>query len=209
MYLADGSPYRTGWTLIEVLVALALMTILSTLGYKGISLFITTESSIREESQRLLMLNTTFSQIDMDWNLQLARLPPRTSPANTPASESPSTANHALQWEWTPLPGWIPTPTVLPKPPSPIASFLSQRYTIEYSASPQGGVDRLIACPLPETQPASAKKTTPCQYWHLLNHFPVSIEGNGNQSTLHQPHWMRWTIKTPQGTLERLWGMGT
>jgi prepilin-type N-terminal cleavage/methylation domain-containing protein len=218
------SPFSSfpGWTLLEVMVALALMTVLSVMGYKGISILLTTQSVLSEEAHLLSTLGATFSQVDADWSQQNASLlnvsdqvKKNQSSENTPISRASMVS--PASWEWTPLPGWIPSPSMLPKAPPPIEPLLRQTYRVEYRVHPNGGIDRLIECGVQASSSFNAAQTVekanknkanvPCQRWHMLNQLTSSIEAEGSQSTAETPHWMRWKVNTSKGIVERLWSI--
>lgn len=196
----------TGWTLIEVMVALVIIACISALGYRGISTLITTESHLREESERLLILDTTFAQVSADWNAQTASLPPPPPPLNK-ADAPPTLALDPSQWAFTPIQGWIPSPEILPRTPPPLEPYLTKRYIVSYQANTHGGVERSIGCTQPAPSLASTQPTlTVCQRWHLLGNLPILIDGAASTDP-SKPKQMHWNIQTAQGTIERLWSL--
>ncbi|MES2207997.1 MAG: hypothetical protein V4525_14520 [Pseudomonadota bacterium] len=219
----------SAWTLIEVMVALVLMASITALGYRSLSTLITTETALREESEFLLVLDTSFSLVENDWKAQAAQLatssssqPPQTSdnqpsadqtktsntstdtpassepPASTPFDISPETVAEIKLWKITPINGWIPSPTLLPKAPPAIEPLLTTTYSIDYQVNPQGGVNRLIGCTVLRTNANSPRL---CQRWHLLKQLPVEITDTQNEKL----HTMNWVIQSRRGNIQRQW----
>ena len=71
-----------GFTLIEVLVAISIFSILSALSYGTLNQSIITSEKLEKQNTRMQSLQRGFSQIDQDY-IQLAKRPIRSEIGNT------------------------------------------------------------------------------------------------------------------------------
>jgi general secretion pathway protein J len=62
----SGRILRAGFTLIELLIALAIMALLSLLGYRALSSLVDSEAQLAAEAQRWRTLDTVFARIEAD-----------------------------------------------------------------------------------------------------------------------------------------------
>ena len=84
--------YEKGFTLIEVLVAISIFSILSALAYGTLNQTITSSEKLEDLNTRMQSLQRGFSQIDQDY-IQLAKRPIRSEIGNTQIGAM--TSNHA------------------------------------------------------------------------------------------------------------------
>ncbi|MCK9387726.1 MAG: type II secretion system minor pseudopilin GspJ [Sulfuritalea sp.] len=57
---------RHGFTLIELLIALTILSILSLLGYRGVSALLVAEKRLEEDTKRMQMIDRFFSEFEHD-----------------------------------------------------------------------------------------------------------------------------------------------
>lgn len=187
--------FQQGFTLIEVLAAVAIMTILSVMGYRGLSFLITANERVGQHSKALLELDNVFSQVEYDLNYEVQHPQLRSEKKEAPD-----------RWVITPIHGWIPSPVIEAKAPPALEAYLKKTYVVRYEGTQPTGVHRIIGCENPVSFQPSEPPPELCQSWHGLHAYASSVTFTSPSDTQERTSvQMKWDIQTPEGLISRQW----
>jgi prepilin-type N-terminal cleavage/methylation domain-containing protein len=187
---------QRGFTLIEVLAAVAIMTLLSVLGYRGLSFLITANERVGQHSKALLELDNAFSQVEYDLNYEVQHPQLRSEKKEAPD-----------RWAITPIHGWIPSPVIETKTPPALEAYLKKTYIVRYESTQPTGVRRIIGCENPASFQPSEPPPELCQSWHGIRTYTSSVTFTSPNDTQERTAnvQMKWDIQTPEGLISRQW----